>query len=248
MWFRRRIDLLGTAIAAAALLAACGSVPPVPDTVPSPREERVESVPSAPDQSARAAAQAPADPSAAVSVIEVSPRAATDFARAVSLMQAGDASEAELEFQQLALAYPQLAGPHANLGILHRKAGRLEAAIASLRAAVERNPAHAVAWNELGVVLRMHGRFAEASRAYEAAIAADPNLAAAHRNLGVLKDLYLGDPDGALSALERYRALTGEDKPVTGWIAELRHRTGAATPTAPAVDASQPAALPSEGA
>jgi hypothetical protein len=42
----------------------------------------------------------------------------------------------------------------------------------------------------------------------------------------VLSDLYLGDPGRALTAFEQYRQLTGEDKPVSGWIAELRQRLG----------------------
>ena len=46
----------------------------------------------------------------------------------------------------------------------------------------------------------------------------------------VLLDLYLGDPERALTELERYKELTGEDKPVTGWIAELRQRTGKPAP------------------
>jgi hypothetical protein len=64
----------------------------------------------------------------------------------------------------------------------------------------------------------------------------------------VLKDLYLGDAAGALAALERYRSLTGEDKLVSGWIAELRHRTGTPAAPAPAADAAEAAAPPSEGA
>ena len=42
----------------------------------------------------------------------------------------------------------------------------------------------------------------------------------------MVSDLYLGDPERALTALERYKELTGEDRPVTSWIAELRQRTG----------------------
>ncbi len=84
----------------------------------------------------------------------------------------------------------------------------------------------------------MRGQFTAAAASYEKAIAADPNYAPAHRNYAVLLDLYLGDPEHALTELERYKELTGEDKPVTSWIAELRQRTG--KPAAP-----RPAAAPS---
>jgi tetratricopeptide (TPR) repeat protein len=172
---------------------------------------------------------------------EVPKRAAADFERAVNLMRAGNTTDAELEFKQLAAGYPQLAGPQINLGLLQRKAGRLEEAETTLKAATQRNPASAIAWNELGVTLRMRGQFKDAAAAYDHAIAADPNFAPAHRNLAVLLDLYLGDAQRALTELERYKELTGEEKPVTGWIAELRQRTG--KPAAP-----KPAAPPAETA
>lgn len=162
---------------------------------------------------------------------EIPARAIADFERAVNLARAGNTGDAELEFKQLIEGYPQLAAPRVNLALLQRKAGRLEEAEATLQAAVEANATSAVAWNELGLTLRMRGKFQEAALAYERAIAANPDYAPAHRNLGVLLDLYLGDPERALSAFERYKALTGEDKPVTSWIAELRQRTG--KPAAP---------------
>jgi tetratricopeptide (TPR) repeat protein len=238
MWSRFRTEAIALA-GVAALVAACGSAPRVPD-------------PGAPTAPHPPPAPSPGDAGRGAGgegmLIEVPPRAAADFQRAVVLMQAGNTAEAELEFQQLVAGYPQLAGPHANLGLLHRKAGRLEQAIASLRASVERNPASAVVWNELGVTLRLHGHFKEAAAAYERAINADPGYAPAHRNLGVLRDLYLGDAHGALAALEQYRSLSGEDKPVSGWIAELRQRTGTASqPEKPAVSAQVPASQRGEG-
>jgi tetratricopeptide (TPR) repeat protein len=141
-------------------------------------------------------------------------------------MRSGNATEAELEFKQMTLSYPRLAAPFVNLGILYRKNGHLDQSEEALKSAVERNGASAVAWNELGATQRLRGEFPDAAASYEKAIAADSNFAPAYRNLGVVSDLYLGDPERALTALERYKELTGEDRPVTSWIAELRQRTG----------------------
>lgn len=227
-----------------AWLAACSSAPPAASA-----NETSTAVPAAPRAGDPAKATADSSPvaqaaadGAAVSVpapIEVPPRAAADFDRAVNLMRAGNATEAELEFKQLAETYPQFAAPYVNLGLLYRKAGKLDAAEDALATATSRNGSSAVAWNELGVTRRMRGRFGEAAEAYERAIAADDAFAPAHRNYGVLLDLYLDQPDRALTELERYKELSGEDKPVTGWIAELRARTGKAVPPAPAPTASQ---------
>ena len=152
------------------------------------------------------------------------------------MMRSGNATEAELEFKQISVTYPQLSAPFVNLGILLRKSGHLDQSEDALKTAVQRNASNAVAWTELGATQRMRGEFQDAAASYEKAIAADPNYAAAYRNLGVVSDLYLADPERALTAFERYKEITREDKPVSGWIAELRQRTGkpAAKPAAPA--------------
>jgi Flp pilus assembly protein TadD len=169
---------------------------------------------------------------------EPPPRALADFERAVALVRAGNQVQAEQEFQALAASYPRFAGPEINLGILYRKQGRLEQSEQALKAATALNGASAAAWNELGVTLRQRGEFPAAASAYAQAIAADANFAPAHRNLGVVLDLYLGDPERALTELERYQELSGEEKPVSVWIAELRQRTAkkkpASAPAAPA--------------
>jgi tetratricopeptide (TPR) repeat protein len=164
-------------------------------------------------------------------------------------MRSGNATEAELEFKQMTLSYPRLAAPFVNLGILYRKNGHLDQSEEALKSAVERNGASAVAWNELGATQRLRGEFPDAAASYEKAIAADSNFAPAYRNLGVVSDLYLGDPERALTALERYKELTGEDRPVTSWIAELRQRTGK-PPVKPAgaVPAAPPEAAGANGA
>ncbi len=173
--------------------------------------------------------------------LDIPPRAQADFDRAVNLMRAGDATEAELEFKQIGETYPRFAAPYVNLGLLYRKAGRLDHAEEALATATSRNASSAVAWNELGVTRRMRGRFEEAGQAYERAIAVDDSFAPAHRNYGVLLDLYLAQPERALMELERYKKLSGEDKPVSGWIAELRQRTGKKAPPAPQREQAQQA-------
>jgi len=103
----------------------------------------------------------------------------------------------------------------------------------ALRQLVAATPANAEAASELGLMLRREGRFADAREAYASAIAADANFAPAHRNLAVLLDLYLGQSAAALTEFEKYRELTGEEKPVSGWIAEVRSRIGQKAAVAP---------------
>jgi tetratricopeptide (TPR) repeat protein len=158
-------------------------------------------------------------------------RAAQQYADALRLMKAGRAGDAELELKELALAYPQFAGPEVNLGLLYLQDSHLPEAEAAFTAALALNPANAVAGSELGITERKLGKFAEAEAAYQRTIAADPNYAPAYLNLGVLYDLYLAEPQKALEQFEHYVQLAGENKQVAGWMAELRKRVGAPAPT-----------------
>ena len=240
---------------ALAVLAACSSGPKRPVMHPAKPITREEPAPAAAPAGAPAAGSAtsttppvkppsvaprtanPTAPGVAAGVSahpQVSAAARADFDRVVSYMRAGKAVEAQLGFKQLSLQYPQFAAPLVNLAILQRNDGHLEQAEETLKSAVAHERGSAVAWNELGATQRMRGQFKDAASSYEQAIAADPRYAPAWRNLGVLSDLYLGDPGRALTAFEQYRQLTGEDKPVSGWIAELRQRLGMAPPKRPA--------------
>ena len=71
----------------------------------------------------------------------------------------------------------------------------------------------------------------------------NPSYAPAHRNLAVLLDLYIDESIPAQAEFETYKTLTGEDKPVSGWIAELRARNKVAAPR-PAPEPSAEAAPP----
>ena len=211
----------------ALLLAACGSAPPAKPTEASSEPVTASAGKSgATTPGAKAGTAGLTGAAGAVPNVPVTARGKADFDRAVGFMRSGNNTEAELEFKQVALQFPQLSAPYVNLGILYRKSGRLEQSEDALKTAVERNDGSAVAWTELGATQRLRGEFPNAAASYEKAIADDPNFAPAYRNLGVVSDLYLGDPERALTAFEHYKELTGEEKPVSGWIAELRARTG----------------------
>jgi Tfp pilus assembly protein PilF len=199
--------LAGCAAALLALvLGACGTAGGA-RTAPTPVEPPIEEL---------AAQAAPAE---AVSAHE----------RGVAAMQGDNLTEAELELEQLVLAYPDYPGPYVNLAIVYMREGRDEEARAALEEALARDPDHAAAGNQLGIVLRRQGHFDAAEQAYLRVIGAHPEYALAHLNLGVLLDLYLRRSAEALDCYERYQALRGEpDERVARWIVDLRRRLGAA--------------------
>lgn len=190
------------------MLAGCAGAPTEPEPAP--------------------VAQSAGSGTVAVPIAPVVPERATQqFAQAVAMLDAGKLTDAELELEQLVLAYPQFAAPSINLGLLYQRSGRLKEASESLQEAVQRDPTSALAQTELGLVYRRLGRFKEAEAAYMAALLIDPDYAPAHLNLGVLCDLFLQEPQRALEAFERYQELSGNsDKRVANWIAELKGRLG----------------------
>jgi tetratricopeptide (TPR) repeat protein len=217
-------------------------VPPAPPLQP-PTVAATADSPAEP-AAAGAPVAAPAAPN--YDIPKPPARASSDFAHALGLMRT-DPTQASLEFQLMTQTYPELSGPYANLGILFRNSNQLADAESWLQKATEHAPWDAATWTEYGVTLRQAGKFSAARAAYEKALAANPAYAAAHRNLAVLLDLYLDDPLTAQSEFETYKTLTGEDKPVSGWLAELRSRNKAAAPrpdTPPEEPADSPAPAP----
>ena len=71
------------------------------------------------------------------------------------------------------------------LGVVLDRAGRLSDAIAEYRRALDHNPNHLEALNNLGVALAGQGRMDEAARRFERVLAVDPENADAHANLGL---------------------------------------------------------------
>jgi tetratricopeptide (TPR) repeat protein len=219
-----------------ALMAGCHSAPPQPARGPVSAP-----VPAAAPQTVSAAPPANAtagSPAAVVDTAPIPPRAAQQYNQALQMMKSGKATDAELEFKQLIVAYPQFAGPQLNLGLLYLHDSKLSEAEAAFKAALQSTPGNPVAGDELGIVERKLGKFSDAEAAYLRAISAEPNYAPAHLNLGVLYDLYLAEPQKALEQYERYLEIAGENKQVAGWVIELRKRVGA---PAPAAKKEQPA-------
>ncbi len=206
-----RLRLLA-ALGCAALLAACASGG---DPGGNAREGNSSS-------SSAGERSAPAGP-------PVSPEVQRAFDDASSALRSGRSEEAERAFRALAQAHPDLGGPHANIGVIQRRAGKLTESVGELELAVRINPRQAVYWNQLGVSYRLAGQFGKARDAYEKAIALNPRYAAPMLNLGILYDLYLGDGARALDLYSRYLALLPNGDPtVTKWVADLKNRKSAA--------------------
>ena len=180
---------------------------------------------------AQAAASAPfaAKPVAAIAdEMPVNPAAQRSYEEANRALRAGRTADAERGYRALVQSNPELGGPHANLGVILRRAGKLPEAAAELEQAAKLSPKQPAYLNQLGITYRQLGQFDKARDAYERAIAADAAYAPATLNLGILNDMYLGDAKRAAELYDRYLALSpGGDAVVTKWLAELKNRKAA---------------------
>lgn len=147
-----------------------------------------------------------------------------DFLDAVDSMENYDYASAIEKLESVIDREKRLIAPFINIAIAYRKAGEVEQAEKNLSKALEIDPLHPVANNELGLIYRKAGKFIEARTAYELVTENHPDFTAAMINLGVLCDLYMHDFECALEQFERYLALNPDDKEVSIWVADVKRR------------------------
>lgn len=150
----------------------------------------------------------------------------SDYDEALALLEGGPDARAIELLEAVAAEAPGLSAPYIDLGVAYHQRGNLEAAEAALGKALDANPNHPIALNELGIIYRKTGRFAEARKSYEAALDVYSGFHYARRNLAVLCDLYLADLACALEHYEAYMQTVPEDDEVTIWMADARSRMG----------------------
>jgi tetratricopeptide (TPR) repeat protein len=199
-------------VLACATLTACTTPPPQGTASTWQDKEAVADTPAPPAM--------PAGAGRAV----VSPDALQTFDEANRALKAGRIQDAQRLFRSLVQSTPDLAGPHASLGLIYRNAGQLPEALGEFETAARLNPAKAVLQQQLALTYRQSGQFDAARQAYERSIALDPAYATALLNLGILYDLYLGDAPRALELYIRYLALAPGDAVVGKWVTELKNR------------------------
>jgi Flp pilus assembly protein TadD len=173
----------------------------------------------------------PAQQAPTHAVAAVPREARAQFEYGLDLLRDKHYAEAATALQAMTQTYPDLSGPHLNLGIAYLRMERYAEAEQAIRKALEIIPENAEGYNLLGLAQREAGRFVEAREAYEQALKLDPLFADVHLNLAILLDLYLGQSQAALEHYERYQEIAApEDKQVKLWITDLKQRLPLAAP------------------
>ncbi|HWE74152.1 MAG TPA: tetratricopeptide repeat protein [Stellaceae bacterium] len=124
------------------------------------------------------------------------------FNAAFRLQQEGRLVEAETLYRAVLDAAPEHPGSHHLLGLVEHQLGRHDAALASIKRAIELNGEEPNYHNNLGTVYRALGKLDEAIVCYRYAVGLRPDFAAAFNNLGATL-LQKGESAQAQRALER---------------------------------------------
>jgi tetratricopeptide (TPR) repeat protein len=161
-----------------------------------------------------------------VESVKVDGATRSDYARAAGLLAQQHYAEGIALLQGITTKQPKITAEHVDLGIAEAKINELDKAEASLRRALELQPRHPIAWNELGLVQRRQGKLNDARASYEKSLAAAPGFHFARLNLAVLCDLYLQDAACALDNYVLYQQAVPDDRQAAGWIANARARAG----------------------
>ncbi len=158
--------------------------------------------------------------------VDVTAEVRADYEAAVSMLEEARYEPGIALLLEVTEQAPAVTAAHIALGMAYARTGDLDHAEASLHKALELNPQHPAAYNELGLVQRRKGQFAKSRASYEAALAQFADFHYAHRNLAILCDLYIGDYPCALEHYEAYSRIVPDDAVVVKWIADLRNRVG----------------------
>lgn len=147
----------------------------------------------------------------------------TLYQKAVTELSDGDYETAENSFQKITKIDAELAGPWANLALIHIKQNRYEEAENKVKIALDKNPKMAQALNIAGFIEKRKGNINKAKNYYQKAITNKPDYALAHYNLALLYDVYLQEIAKAVIHYQRYLSLSEQqDKKTSIWVRELK--------------------------
>ena len=164
-----------------------------------------------------------------------------DYQQAISLMKDKKWQQAQLLFDQVILAQPQLSGSYVNKAIIVKQQGKLTQAQALLNKAIAANQLNLYAHHLQGKVYRLQGQFDKAEQSYLAALAIWPDFTDAQASMAILLELYRGRLLDAHSYYRSYLLLNSDDEEVKRWQAGLEikiKRAGLAMPIVEQIESS----------
>ncbi len=146
------------------------------------------------------------------------------YQKALKELSKNNLGKAEAALKNLIKKRPDLAGPWANLALIHYRKNRLTDAEKAANKALELNPELPHAHNLLGLISTRQGEFKPAEKHYNNAIRYDNGYANAHYNLALLYDIYFQEIEKAVKHYRRYlEIIDHKDQRTADWLEQLEN-------------------------
>jgi len=158
---------------------------------------------------------------------ELSVEDLSNYKKALYALKALKFDKAEILLSDIIERHPNLAGPHANMGLVHYKKGHIEQAKQSLKKALTLNPKNPYVYNIMGIIKNNKGDFSSAEKYFLLAIQNKPNYAKAHYNIALLYDIYFHEIKKSIQHYQKYLKIIASkdinDKQTTDWLQQLEN-------------------------
>jgi tetratricopeptide (TPR) repeat protein len=141
------------------------------------------------------------------------------YKQALTLMKNKQWRKAEVLFNQVLMAQPQLAGAYVNKALIALQKKEFNRANKQLDKALAVNPINPYAYQIKARIARLNGHFDQAENSYLKALAIWPEYPEAQLNLAILLELYRGRLLDARKYYMSYLLLQWDDKQVQRWLA-----------------------------
>ena len=141
------------------------------------------------------------------------------YQQALTLMTNKEWLKAELLFDQVLNAQPQLSGAYVNKALIAIQQKDFSRANKQLNEALTVNPINPYAYEIKGRLARLSGHFEQAEKSYLKALEIWPEYPEAQVNLAILLELYRGRLLDAHKYYSSYLALQTDDQQVKRWLA-----------------------------
>jgi len=151
------------------------------------------------------------------------------YKSALYAMKANNYTKAEILFRDIMQRYPQLAGPHANLGIIYFIQKKNVKAINELKIALKLNPRNAYAHNTIALSLQNQGEFTKAEKHFLLAINNKKDYAIAEYNIALLYDIFFHKINKSITHYQNYLSIIQSkgltDQKTSDWVEQLVNST-----------------------
>ena len=151
----------------------------------------------------------------------------TDYKNALYALKQNQLTKAKNILLNLIEEHPNLAGPHANLGIIYYKLDNIKLASTHLTKAIKLNPSNPYAHNTLALISKTEGNFTQAEKHLLIAINNKDDYAKAHFNLALLYDIYFHKIKESIHHYRKYLVILADkdldDKKTRNWLEQLEN-------------------------